>query len=128
MKRSRIVKRVLIGGFTVGVVAACANTTDPRITPESHYTNDSFIRGAGYYHAPFQGFFQFPYNHYDAQRRMYYYGGQWGPAPHRSIVNISTPTAEAARTAQLARTDLPPPTPVVRSGFGNTSRSHFTTS
>ena len=132
MKRSRMVKRVLLGGFTVGVVAACASATDPQITPGNYYTKDSFIRGAGYYHAPFQGFFQYPYNHFDPQRRMHYFGGQWGPAPHRSIVNISTPTAEAARAAQLARTDRPPPVPlpvpVVRSGFGRTSQSHFTSS
>ncbi len=124
MKRSRIVKRLLVGGFTAGLVGACASAAEPRITPENHYTNDTFIRGAGYYHAPFQRFFQFQYNHYDPQRRMYYYGGQWGPAPHRSLINISTPTAEAARAAQLTRSDLPPVVPVMRSGFGSSGRSH----
>ncbi len=128
MKRSRIVRRVLIGGFASGLAGAGAAAAEPRVTPENLYTNDTFIQGAGHYHAPFQGFFQYPYNHYDPQRRLYYYGGQWGPAPHRSIVNISPPTAEAARRAQLVRTDLPPPVPVARSGFGQTSRSHFTSS
>lgn len=130
MKRSRTVQRILVGGFTAGMVTASAGAAEPRITPENYYTNDSYVRGAGHYHAPFQAFFQYPYNHFDPQRRMYYYGGQWGPAPHRSIVNISTPTADAARAAQLARTDLPPPAPVAvpRSGFGSTSRSHFTSS
>ena len=128
VKRSRSVQRVLLGGFSAGMVTACASAAEPRITPENYYTNDSFIRGAGHYHAPFGGFFPLPYNHYDPQKRLYYYGGQWGPAPHRSIVNISPPTAEAARVAQAARTDLPPPAPVVRSGFGSTSRSHSTSS
>ena len=131
MKRSRIVRRVLLGGFTAGLATACGGSAEPRVTPENYYTNDSFIRGAGYYHAPFQGFYQYPYNHYDPRRQRYYYGGQWGPAPHRSIVNISTPTLEAARVAQLARTDQPPTPiviPVVRSGFGHTSQSHFTSS
>lgn len=125
MKRSRTVQRVLIGGFSAGLAALCAPAAEPRITPQNYYTNDSFIRGAGYYHAPFQGFFPLPYNHYDSQRRLYYFGGQWGPAPHRSIVNLSTPTAAAAQSAQSARTDQPRPAPVVRSGFGHTSRSHF---
>jgi hypothetical protein len=54
---------------------------------------------------------------------MYYYGGQWGPAPYRSIVNISAPTPEAARAAESMRTDLQRPY-VPRSGFGSTSGSH----
>ncbi len=125
MKRSRTVQRLLLGSLTAGLAAACAQAAEPRITPESYFTNDTFIQGAGHYHAPFQGFFPLPYNHYDAQRRLYFYGGQWGPAPHQSIVNISTPTPDAARAAQAARKDLPPPTPVTRSGFGSSSRSNF---
>lgn len=124
MKRSRTVRRLLLGGLTAGLVSACARAAEPRISPDNYYTNDTFVQGAGHYHAPFQRFFPLPYNHYDPQRRLYFYGGQWGPAPHRSIVNISTPTAEAARLAQAARTDLPPPAPVHRSGFGSSSRSH----
>lgn len=118
---------MLLGGFTAGLISAYADAAAPRITPDNLYTNDTHIQGAGYYHAPFQGFFPYPYNHYDAQRRMFYYGGQWGPAPHRSVVNISAPTPQAAQAAQLARTDQAraSTTPVPRSGFGSTSRSHF---
>lgn len=127
MKRSRTVQRLLLGGFTAGLAAAAAGAAEPRVTADNLYTNDVFIRGAGHYHAPFRAFFPLPYNHYDPQRQMYYYGGQWGPAPHRSIVNISAPSAEAARAAELARTDRPGPVaaPVARSGFGSTSRSHY---
>lgn len=126
MKRSRCVQRLLLGGFTAGLAAAGAGAAEPRITPENLYTHDTFIQGAGHYHAPFQGFFPFPYNHYDPQRRMYHYGGQWGPAPHRSIVNLSNPTPAAAQAAHLARRDLPRTTaPVPCAGFGSTSRSHF---
>ena len=123
MKRSRIVRRVLLGGLSLGALAAArAFAAEPRVTTESHYTNDYFLPGVGYYHAPFRAFYAQPYNHYDAQRRMYYFGGQWAPQPHRSIINISTPTPEAARTAEASRTD------VQRSGFGGTSRSHFISS
>lgn len=94
-----------------------------QISPERVYINDYFVPGAGYYHAPFQTFFPQPYNYYDAQRKQYYYGGQWGPAPHRSIVNISAPTAEAAVVAEAARAAVAA-RQVPRSGFGSTSRTH----
>lgn len=109
----------------MGVTACAGTAAEPRVTAESYYTNDYHIPGAGYFHAPFGAFYPLPYNHYDAQRNMYFYGGQWGPAPHRSIVNISTPTAESARLAQSRRTDLPPVVPIVRHGFGSTSGSRF---
>lgn len=121
MKRSRSVKRLLLGGLTAGALAATAagQTAVPPVTPDRFYTNDAHIPGVGFYHAPFRAFFPQPYNHYDAARRMYFYGGQWGPAPHRSIVNISAPTPEAAQRAQAMRTDIR------RGGFGSTGGSHF---
>ena len=94
--------------------------------PKAEFANQH-IPGAGYYHAPFRGFFSFPYNHYDVNRKQYFYGGHWGPAPHRSIVNISAPTPEAAKAAESVRTDLLS-SYVPRSGFGRTSNSHFTRS
>lgn len=112
-------KRVLLGGLTAGALTACAVAAPaPRVTTESYFTNDEHIPGAGYYHAPFRGFYSHPYNYYDATRKLYFYGGQWGPAPYRSIVNISAPTPEAVRAAEAVRTD------VRRSGFGGTSGSH----
>lgn len=104
-------------------MTACLAAAAPPITSETYFTNGDQIPGAGYYHAPFRGFFPLPYNHFDATRKMYFFGGQWGAEPHRSIVNISAPTPDAARTAQALRSDNIP-----RSGFGSTSRSHFTSS
>ena len=128
MKRSQSVRRVLLGGLSAGALTACAVAAQAsRVTTESYFTNDQHIPGAGYYHAPFRGFFSFPYNHYDVNRKQYFYGGQWGPAPHRSIVNISAPTPEAAKAAESVRTDLQSGY-VPRSGFGRTSNSHFTSS
>ena len=120
MKRSKSVKRVLLGGLSAGALTACAvAATVPQVTTESYLTNDEHVPGAGYYHAPFRGFYSFPYNHYDVNRKLYFYGGQWGPAPYRSIVNISAPTPEAVRAAAAVRTDN-----VRRSGFGTTSGTH----
>ena len=125
MKRSSSVRRVLLGSFSAGAIAASASAAVPRVTPESYYTNDYYIDGVGYYHAPFHAFFARPYNDYDPARKLYYYGGQWAAAPHRSIVNISAPTPEAARLAESSRTDLPRMNYVQRSGFGSTSGTHF---
>jgi len=120
VKRSRTVRRVLLAGLSAGALGTAAAAPAPRVTTESYFTNETQIPGAGHYHAPFRGFYPLPYNHYDATRKMYFFGGQWGPEPHRSIVNISAPTADAARQAEALRTDV-----VARSGFGSTSRSHF---
>lgn len=119
MKRSRTVRRILLGGLTAGaLVAGATSEAAQRITSENFYTNDSHIPGAGYYHAPFNAFFPQPYNYFDPQRKQYYFGGQWGATPHQSIINISVPTAEAARRAESVRTDI------ARGGFGHTAGSH----
>lgn len=121
-------KRILLGGLSASALTACAVAAQAaRVTTESYYTNDDHIPGAGYYHAPFRGFFSFPYNYYDVNRKLYYYGGKWAPVPNRSIVNISAPTTDAVRTAEALRTDLRSSTGTTffpRSGFGNTSGSH----
>lgn len=109
---------VLLGGVSLGAVSACAPGTvvkEPHVTADSVYENDHFIPGAGYYHAPFRGFYARPYNAYDQLSRKYYYGGTWHDAQHRSAVNMSSPTSAAATLAERARTDIP------RGGFGSTS-------
>lgn len=109
MKRSRSVKRVLLGTFSAGVLAAA----EPRIVIDRYYTNDVHIPGAGYYHAPFQKFYERPYNNFDATKQQYYYGGEWHAAPHRSIVNISSPSADEANRAERARSDRPAHIPFI---------------
>ena len=125
MKRSKSVKRVLLGGLSAGALTACAVAAQSaRVTTESYYTNDDHVPGAGYYHAPFRGFYSFPYNYYDSNRKQYFFGGQWAAAPYRSIVNISAPTPEAARAAESVRTDNRSSTYFPRSGFGSSSGTH----
>ena len=112
---------MLLGGLSAGALAGCgpdANAPAP-VTGDCVYTNNYYVPGAGYYHAPFRAWYSLPYNHFDPQNERYFYGGQWGAAPHQSITNISAPTAEVAQQAQAQRTDVP------RGGFGSTSRSHF---
>ena len=119
MKRSRSIRLVLIGGLTAGVATGCGpGSQPPVVSPENVYTNNYYVPGVGYYHAPQRAFFPLPYNHFDVTSQRYYSGGQWSSVPAQNITNISAPLAEVARLAEAQRTD------VVRGGFGNSSRSH----
>ena len=119
VKRSHKISLVLLGGLSAGALTSCAPTANVvRVSPDSVYANDQLIPGAGYYHAPFHAFYNQPYNYYDAQRKQYFYGGQWGPEPFRSVINVSAPTVAAAQMAEAARTDIS------RGGFGRTSRGY----
>lgn len=120
MKRSSSVRLVLIGGISATALTACGpgNPTRAPISAEAVYTNNYFVPGAGYYHAPFRAFYSLPYNHFDAANQRYFYGGQWSTAPHESFTNISNPTFEFASAAQAQRTDIP------RGGFGSSSHTH----
>lgn len=112
---------MLLGGVATGALTACApgDGTSTRVSAESVYTNDTYIAGAGYYHAPFRAFYPLRYNHYDAARRQYYFGGRWNASPDRSVINISAPTPEAAVAAEAARN-----VQIDRGGFGSTSGHH----
>jgi hypothetical protein len=119
-KRSRSIRLVLVGGLSAGALGGCGPSANQGGTAGTGpvYTNNSYLPGVGYFHAPFRSWYAHPYNHFDPQTQRYFYGGQWGASPHRSITNLSEPTAEAARLAQAQRTD------VQRSGFGSTARHY----
>lgn len=123
MKRSKAIRLVLLGGFSAGALTIGATGIEPRISPDSVYTNDYFVPGAGYYHAPFNAFYPQPYNLYDQQKKMYFYGGSWHASPHRSIVNISAPSLQAALAAEAERA-ADYQRGIQRGGFGSTSNHH----
>jgi hypothetical protein len=108
VKRSRRVKLVLVGGLLAG----CDGSSRP--STHNVYTNNHYIAGAGYYHAPFRDWYPRPYNDFDPRTQQYYYGGQWWPEPNQSITNVSAPTAAAVQRFA----------PVRRGGFGSSARSH----
>ncbi len=120
MKRSHRIQLLLAGGLSLGGLTACGPSSSGvvRVTPESVYANNYHLPGVGYYHAPFHAFYDRPYNTYDETRKMYFYGGQWGAAPHRSVINLSAPTPQAAQLAESLRSDIQ------RGGFGSTSGFH----
>jgi len=108
---------MLLGGLSASALTGC--TSRPSVNVANVYTNDFFIPGAGYYHAPFRGWFAKPYNYYDSQNQLYFYGGQWGKLPFESITNLSNPTADAVALAESARTDIS------RGGFGGSYGGYY---
>jgi hypothetical protein len=118
VKRSRSIRLVLIGGLSAGTLASCTPSASRSVTGTDVFTNNHYVPGVGYYHAPFRAWYALPYNHYDPRAAKYYFGGQWAAAPFESVVNISTPTPEAVRLVASQRTDIR------RGGFGGTGR-HF---
>ena len=121
MKRSRSIRLVLLGGISAGALTSCGpGGSQDALSPNCVYTNNYYVAGVGYYHAPFRAWYSLPYNHYDQQTLRFFYGGQWGTLPHQSITNISSPTTEAAQRAQATRTDIK------RGGFGRSSYFHST--
>ena len=65
------------------------------------YTNDDYIPGLGYYHAPYHAWFPHRYNEHDADMG-YYYNGRWHSAADRSDVTTSHPDEPAALAANAA--------------------------
>ena len=122
MKRSKRIRLVLIGALSAGALTSCdpASSQTARITDQNVYTNNHYVPGVGYYHAPFRAWYPLPYNKFDPQQQRYFYGGQWATAPHQSITNISSPTPITAQQAQAQRTDIR------RGGFGSSSHSYHT--
>ena len=117
MKRSKTIRLVLIGSLTAAALSGCEEKA--AISPDCVYTNNYYLPGVGYYHAPFRAWYALPYNHFDPQTHHYFYGGRWGDAPMQSITNISAPIPAAAQQAESMRADIS------RGGFGGTGGHGF---
>lgn len=117
MKRSRNIRLVLIGGLSAAAVTGCGpgNGNRAPLSAENVYTNNFYVPGVGYYHAPFRAWYSLPYNHFDPQTQRYFFGGQWSQTACQTITNISSPTAQVAQQAEALRTDIQ------RGGFGGSS-------
>ena len=110
MKRSKSIRLILLGSLAGAALTGCDEK--PSISARNYYTNNFYVPGAGYYHAPYQSWYALPFNHFDPQRQLYFYGGQWAAQPCLSITNISAPLPAAVTLAEASRTDI------TRGGFG----------
>jgi hypothetical protein len=117
VKRSKKVKLFLIGSLSAGALTGCSPSSPSGPAPISSdnvYPDNYYVSGVGYYHAPFRAWYPLPFNHFDAARQQYYYGGQWAATPLESITNVSSPSQQVADLAEASRTDI------ARGGFGGT--------
>ena len=64
-------------------------------------TNDTYIEGRGYYHAPFHTWYPFPYNFY-SPGIGYYRGGSYYPQPDLTIPKPTYPGKFAYASAANA--------------------------
>jgi hypothetical protein len=125
VKRSRSIRLILLGGLSAGALAGCSpNSNQPPISAVNYYTNNYYVPGVGYYHAPFRAWYALPYNHFDPQAQRFFYGGQWGTTAFETITNISQPTIQAAAQAQAAMLAQAQRSEISRGGFGGTWHSH----
>ena len=97
MKKSSAVVLVISGA----VLAGCDSSSSGWGSSQT-YTNNHYVSGRGYYHAPYHAWYPFPYNHYDPVRRGYYHGGNYSSEPHVSAVTASRP-AVASHSSGVRR-------------------------
>ena len=109
MKRSQHVSLVLSGVvasalWTTGCqqddAAVRATNVPPMLSTNQVYTNNEYVSGVGYYHAPYGGWYARPFNSY-LSGRGYYHGGDWWPTPYTGPVVVSTPRPEAVESANI---------------------------
>lgn len=142
-KRSGCVKLVLIGtvvgicGFGIYSCVKEEEVEDEAVTAVSSgssYSNNHYVPGVGYYHAPFRNWFPFRYNDHDSSRG-YFYNGGWHNSPHTSGIASSIPDAGAvsrvnsawrsANPAEVAarKSSIARSRSTTRGGFGSFFRS-----
>ena len=122
MKRSRAIRLVLSGSLAGAGLVGCG-PEPPDVTSDNVYTNNHYVSGAGYYHAPYQAWYPRPYNYY-VPGRGYYHGGSWTPGPATHTTTASRPTSQAAQLASAQHHNATRSRwGTTRGGFGGSSRS-----
>jgi hypothetical protein len=124
MKKSALVTLVLSGAL----VSGCDDRNQygyPGYAAATNVTNNAYVSGLGYYHAPYHGWFEYPYNYY-RPGFGYYHGGIYTPQPYVSSIFSSSPSISTAPGgvggggARLG--SAAPSSAVTRGGFGSIGR------
>lgn len=77
-------------------------TTDEiasQISTNNVYTNNQYIPRVGYYHAPFNSWYPYPYNYF-SPGYGYFHGGTWALQPHAGGAMSSMPSTPAVARAR----------------------------
>jgi hypothetical protein len=85
-------------------------------------TNDTYIQGRGYYHAPFHAWYPFPYNFY-SPGLGYYRGGSYFGQPDLTIPKPTYPGRSFNAAAAPAKEESVNRGGFTRSSSGSSSRS-----
>lgn len=124
MKRSNSIRLWFTGTLAGASLVGCGSNSDEERTQLSAgqtYTNNHYVRGAGYYHAPYGAWFARPYNSF-TPGQGYFHGGQWSSEPNVASLQASQPAPEAVRQAQQLHNKATPAGGIRRGGFGTSSR------
>jgi hypothetical protein len=89
MKKSTLVTLVLSGALMGGCDGRNRSGSAGYAT-DADVTNNTYVSGLGYYHAPYHGWYDYPYNYY-RPGWGYYHGGIYTPAPFTSDISSSRP-------------------------------------
>ena len=125
MKKSSAVMLVISGALLTG----CDSSDNFSSGADTQtYTNNHYVAGRGYYHAPFHGWYPIPYNTYDPARG-YYHGGNYAATPHVSGITASKPAAGNASSrssffgGSSSRSSSPSSSSISRGGFSSSHSS-----
>lgn len=96
MKRSAVVTLVISGALLAGCDDKPAynqsayNSGDWSSNTNSAITNNTYVAGQGYWHAPYHAWYPYPYNYF-RPGFGYYYGGRYYDHPDLNPIGASTP-------------------------------------
>lgn len=87
-------------------------------------TNNTYVAGRGYYHAPYHAWYEYPYNYY-RPGYGYYYGGLWNPARNESTVVYSKPgySGSSGSSSHFSSSSSHSSSSISRGGFGHSGSS-----
>lgn len=80
--------------------AVTGTNAPPVLSTNAVYSNNEYVSGVGYYHAPYGGWYSRPFNTY-LPGRGYFHGGDWWPSPYTGPISISSPRPEAVESANV---------------------------
>jgi hypothetical protein len=89
MKKSAFVTLVL----SSALVSGCDDEMPyryPAYATGTNVTNNTYVSGLGYYHAPYHGWFEYPFNYF-RPGYGYYHGGIYSAQPYVSDIFSSRP-------------------------------------
>lgn len=130
MKRTTHIRLLLAGSLACIPFAGCDYQDTPAqsqtLSADNTYTNNYYVHGYGYYHAPYRSWFPHPFNYYDPIRG-YYHGGNWTSEPLSGKESSSKPNANVVShiNSSTRSTSKSSGSSISRGGFGHSSSHSF---